>query len=67
MDIQAEKDIDVLIHTLGKMKTIFESCQLDGSEVDKVRTLPMMLTLSYTETEEAWIQVQWGGIRLPGV
>ena len=66
MDIQAEEDIGVLINTLEKMKIIFESCELDGSEVDKISTLPMMLTINYTDTEEAWIQVHWGGIQIPG-
>ena len=58
MDIQAEQDIGVLIHTLEKMKTIFESCQVNSSEQDKIKALPKMLTISYTETEETWIQVR---------
>ena len=48
------------------MKAIFESCKLDGSEVEKISALPMMLTINYTETEEAWIQVQWVGAQIPG-
>ena len=66
MDIKAEEDIGILINTLEKMKAIFESCKLDGSEVEKISALPMMLTINYTETEEAWIQVQWVGAQIPG-
>lgn len=37
VDVQAERDIVVLISTLQRMQNIFETCQVDGSQKEVIR------------------------------
>jgi len=60
VDIQAEEDIGVLIYTLEKMKKVFETCRIDSNENNMIKSIPQMLTISYTETEETWLRNQFG-------
>jgi hypothetical protein len=60
VDIQAEEDIGALIFTLEKMKKVFETCRLEGDENNMIKSIPQMLTISYTETEETWLRNQFG-------
>ena len=63
VSMEAANNIGPLISTLGKMKTIFETCNVpsDGNALE--RAFPKMLEVNYTETEEAWLKNQFSQIQ----
>ena len=49
-------NIGPLIHTLSKMKNIFGNCRVSKSGTIIYKSIPQMVTFSFTDTEEHWMK-----------
>ena len=49
-------NIGPLIHTLNKMKNIFGNCRVTKTSTVLFNSIPQMLTVKYTDSEESWMK-----------
>ena len=58
LNLRFSENVGPLIHSLKTMNSLFGTC-LINLDVDSRESPPMSLYIPYTDTEEAWLQLQF--------